>query len=115
MQRDVLFLLKPGFHDPDLPGRTFYCWHCALMEGVLASFPELTPDLEVRQIAFARPRRDVTRLIGEANQSLPVLVLAEDAPADLPAAVHEGRRFVNEPMAILDILHRRHGYPPAHP
>ena len=85
------------------------------MEGVLASFPELTPDLEVRQIAFARPRRDVTRLIGEANQSLPVLVLAEDAPADLPAAVHEGRRFVNEPMAILDILHRRHGYPPAHP
>lgn len=55
------------------------------------------------------------RLIGEANQSLPVLVLAEDAPADLPAAVHEGRRFVNEPMAILDILHRRHGYPPAHP
>ena len=96
-------------------GRTFYCWHCALMEGVLASFPELTPDLEVRQIAFARPRRDVTRLIGEANQSLPVLVLAEDAPADLPAAVHEGRRFVNEPMAILDILHRRHGYPPAHP
>ena len=96
-------------------GRTFYCWHCALMEGVLASFPELTPDLEVRQIAFARPRRDVTRLIGEANQSLRVLVLAEDAPADLPAAVHEGRRFVNEPMAILDILHRRHGYPPAHP
>ena len=85
------------------------------MEGVLASFPELTPDLEVRRIAFARPRADVTRLIGEGKKSLPVLVLAEDAPADLPAAVHEGRRFVNEPMAILDILHRRHGYPPAHP
>ena len=115
MQRDVLFLLKPGFHDPDLPGQDFYCWHCALMEGVLASFPDLKPNLDVRRIAFARPRADVTALIGEAHQSLPVLVLADDAPADLPAAAHEGRRFVNEPMAILDLLHRRHGYPRAHP
>ena len=71
-------------------GRTFYCWHCALMEGVLASFPELTPDLEVRQIAFARPRRDVTRLIGEANQSLPVLVLAEDARPICPQRCMKG-------------------------
>ncbi|MFN4185310.1 MAG: DUF3088 domain-containing protein [Hyphomonas sp.] len=115
MQRDVLFLLKPGFQDPDLPGQDFYCWHCALMEGVLASFPEIRPELDVRRIAFARPREDVIALIGAANQTLPVLVLAEAAPADLPAATHEGRRFVNEPMAILDILHRRHGYPRAHP
>lgn len=69
----------------------------------------------MRRIAFARPREDVIALIGAANQTLPVLVLADDAPGDVPAAVHEGRRFVNEPMAILDLLHRRHGYPQAHP
>ena len=115
MQKDILFLLKPGFRDLDLPGQDFFCWHCALMEGVLASFPDLRPELEVRRIAFTRPRAEVVALIGEANQSLPVLVLAEDAPGELPAASHQGRRFVNEPMAILDILHRRHGFPPAHP
>lgn len=115
MQRDILFLLTPGFKDPAWPGQDFYCWHCALMEGVLASFPDIRPDLEVRRIAFPRPRAEVAALIGEANQSLPVLVLADNAPDDLPAAIHEGRRFINQPMGILDALHRRHGYPPPHP
>ncbi len=115
MQRDILFLLKPGFHDPAFPQQDFYCWHCALMEGVLASFPEHRPALDVRRIAFPRPRADVIALIGEANQSLPVLVLADDAPAGLSATHFKGRQFLNEPMAILDILNRRHGYPPAHP
>ena len=115
MHRDILFLLKPGFTDPDLPGQDFYCWHCALIEGVLASFPALGANLDVRRIVFPRPREEVVALIGVANQSLPVLVLADDAPAGLPDARHQGLRYVNEPMAILDVLHRRHGFPPAHP
>jgi hypothetical protein len=115
VHRDILFLLKPGFADPALPGQDFYCWHCALIEGVLASFPELGKNLDVRRIAFPRPREEVIALIGEANQSLPVLVLADDTPDGLPGASHQGRRYVNEPMAILDVLHRRHGFPPPHP
>lgn len=115
MQRDILFLLKPGFTDPALPGQDFYCWHCALMEGVLASFPALGANLDVRRIAFPRPREEVIGLIGEANQSLPVLVLADDAPEELPARQHAGRRFVSDNMAILEVLQRRHGFPPAHP
>jgi hypothetical protein len=115
VQRDILFLLKPGFADPALPGQDFYCWHCALIEGVLASFPALGKNLDVRRIAFPRPREEVIALIGEANQSLPVLVLADDLPDGLPGASHQGRRYVNEPMAILDVLHRRHGFPPPHP
>lgn len=74
MQQDILFLLKPGFRDPAFPEQDFYCWHCALMEGVLASFPEHRPALDVRRIAFPRPRGEVIALIGAANQSLPVLV-----------------------------------------
>lgn len=115
MQRDILFLLKPGFTDPALPGQDFYCWHCALIEGVLASFPHLGVNLDIRRIAFPRPRADVIAVIGEANQSLPVLVLAEDAAAGLATATHAGRGFVNDPMAILDMLHQRHGFPPRHP
>lgn len=115
MQRDILFLLTPGFTDPALPGQDFYCWSCALMEGVLASFPALGANLDVRRIAFPRPREEVIALVGEANQSLPLLVLADDAPAGLPAENHEGRRFANSNMEILDLLHRRHGFPPPHP
>ena len=115
MHRDILFLLKPGFTDPALPGQDFYCWSCALMEGVLASFPALGASLDVRRISFPRPREEVIALVGEANQSLPLLVLADDAPASLPAKTHEGRRFANGNMEILDLLHRRHGFPPPHP
>ena len=115
MQRDILFLLTPGFTDPALPGQDFYCWSCALMEGVLASFPALGKNLDVCRIAFPRPRDEVIALIGAENQSLPVLILADDAPGDLPAQFHQGRRFVNDNMAILDVLHRRHGFPPPHP
>ena len=50
MTRDLLFLLRPGFEDPAYPGRRFYCWHCALMEGVLASFPELAGRLDLSLI-----------------------------------------------------------------
>ena len=47
IEKDKLFLLRPGFTDPAYPGDTFYCWHCALMEGVLASFPALAGRIDV--------------------------------------------------------------------
>lgn len=78
--RDRLFLLHPDFEDPAYPGRRFYCWHCALMEGVLASFPRLLETIDVHRVDWPRPRREVADLLGEDNQSLPVLVAASDAP-----------------------------------
>lgn len=102
MSRDRLFLLRPGFEDPDYPNAVFYCWHCALMEGVLASFPELAERLEIIRIAWPRPRSEVVELLGEENQSLPVLVFAEGG-------------FVNDKDAILAALSARHGFPLPHP
>ncbi|MEO9527963.1 DUF3088 domain-containing protein [Roseibium sp.] len=99
---DTLFLLAPGFKDPDYPGKTFYCWHCALMEGVLASCPALGAGLNVRRIAWPIPRREVVNLLGEDNQSLPVLVLSEGG-------------FINDKDAILTALTERHGFPHPHP
>ena len=99
MDRDTLFLIEPGFADPAYPGKTFYCWHCALMEGVLASFPELTKGLAVKRIPFARPRKEIVDLIGAENDSLPLLVLASNAPPGItahapsaPRQCHRGRR-----------------------
>lgn len=125
MARDRLFLLAPDFADPAFPGRRFYCWHCALLEGVVASFPALAGRIDVVRVPWARPRRAVVDLIGEANQSLPMLVLANDAPVDaapaddaavdLATGTHRGIRFVAETGAILRALTLRHGLPEPHP
>ncbi|MEP3430333.1 MAG: DUF3088 domain-containing protein [Roseibium sp.] len=100
--KDTLYILTPGFKDPAYPGKTFYCWHCALMEGILASFPDHATKLDVRRISWPRPRQDLVDLIGEANQSLPVLILAEGG-------------FIDDKDAILQALTDRHGFPHPHP
>lgn len=115
MTRDKLIILKPDFLDPAYPGQRFYCWHCALMEGVLASFPELADRIDVQRISWPRPRAEVVALIGPDNQSLPVLVLADDAPADLATGSYEGRGFVAGKDEILAALSARHMIPLPHP
>ena len=115
MSRDKLFLLKPGFEDSAYPGQTFYCWHCALIEGILASFPKLGEELDVVRIAWPRPRAEVVALIGEDNQSLPVLVLADGATSPLQTGIYHGRGFVADKDRILAALTERHGFPVPHP
>ncbi|MGV2975190.1 DUF3088 family protein [Roseibium alexandrii] len=88
--------------DPTYPDTTFYCWHCALMEGVLASFPDLGADLNVKRIAWPRPRMDLVELLGEDHQSLPVLVLDDCG-------------FIDDKDAILEALTKRHDLPEPHP
>ncbi|WP_346913951.1 DUF3088 domain-containing protein [uncultured Roseibium sp.] len=108
--KDRLYLLQPGFSDPDYPGATFYCWHCALMEGVLASFPDLGTRIDVRRIPWPRPRTEVADLLGPENQSLPVLVLSDkrDPATGRPA-------FIDDKDGILKALTERHGFPLPHP
>ena len=115
MERDRLYLLAPDFADPAYPGRRFYCWHCALLEGVLASYPALAERIDVVRVAWPRPRAALIDLIGEANQSLPVLILADGAPADLATSTYEGRRFIDDKDAILHPLAVRHGIAEPHP
>ncbi|MFH6785536.1 MULTISPECIES: DUF3088 domain-containing protein [Methylobacterium] len=113
--RDHLYLLAPDFTDPAYPGRRFYCWHCALMEGVLAGFPALGERLEVSRLPWPRPRQALVERVGEGNQSLPLLVLAPDAPDDLATGRYGDVRFIHDKDAILRALHLRHGFPEAHP
>jgi hypothetical protein len=115
MERDKLIIIKRDFADPAFPGTRFYCWHCALMEGVLASFPDLSDRIDVVRIDWAQPRREVIAAIGAANQSLPVLILADDADDRLATGTFEGRRFVQGKDAILAALSQRHGLPEPHP
>lgn len=115
MTRDRLFLLRPGFEDPAYPGRRFYCWHCALMEGVLASFPELAQRFDVERIAWPRPRLPVIALAGEEHQSLPLLILSDGETSKYQTGMFQGKAFISDKDKILAALSERHGFPDPHP
>ena len=61
---DMLFLLTPGFTDSarDGEGKKYYCPDCAFLEGVLPCCPELRTRLDIRYVAYPRPRRRSPRL-----------------------------------------------------
>jgi hypothetical protein len=108
--RDTLFLAAPGFGvDGQGP---FYCGDGIAIEGVLALFPQVLAWLDVRRIAFERPRSALVALLGEAQQSLPVLVLASDSDAHGVAfALHGSVRFNDRPDEIRRYLSARGGLP----
>jgi glutaredoxin 2 len=78
-----LFLLKADFHDTDLAdGKRYFCPPCTMVEGILSYYPRLRNELEVIYVDFQRPRAEIVELIGEANQSCPVLVLDDGSFLD---------------------------------
>ena len=110
MHRDILFLLKHDF--PAGPGAAYYCPECAQLNGVLAYYPQLRHVLDVRYVDFPRPRMEILSLIGEANQSCPVLVIADGPPAhvqgvELPTV--NGLHFVAGATDIGNYLAQVHG------
>jgi hypothetical protein len=71
-----LFLIKADFQDLKRgDGRNYFCPDCVLIEGLLSFYPKLRNELEVNYVDFNRPRKVLVDLLGEANQSCPVLVL----------------------------------------
>lgn len=82
---------------------------------MLASHPDLAARVEVSRLPFPRPRRPVVDLVGEDNQSLPLLILGDEAPVPADAATADsGLRFVNDTRRILELLAERHGIPRPH-
>lgn len=113
MSRDKLILLEPGFEDPRYPGQRFVCPHGIQIEGLLAGSPELAERLDIERVPFPRPRREVIALLGEENQSLPVLVFGEGPVPD--DAERRGEvAFIKPTRRILDLLADRHGFPRLH-
>ena len=112
---DKLFLLKPNFEDPAYPEQYFYCWQCALIEGLLQYFPQHGGDLEVKRIDWPRPRKEVIDLVGEENQSLPLLILKGKGRLSFQTDIYRERAFITDPYKILAALSERHGFPQPHP
>ncbi len=109
MNRDQLYLIKPHFSNQ---GKTYYCPGCAEMIGLREFYPALKANIEVRWVDFARPRPELVALLGEENQSCPVLVL-HAVPANLPAHLKvqhaNGRAFVADAREIGEYLAHTQG------
>lgn len=91
-----LFLLKTDFQDLNIrDGKNYFCPDCALIEGLLSYYPRLRSELEVHYMDFARPRTVLVDLLGEANQSCPVLVLEDGS-------------FINETNELIGHLTENH-------
>ena len=71
--------------------------------------------IDVERIPWPKPRKEIADLIGLENQSLPVLILASNAPSGLETGEFNGYRFVEGKDAILRALTIRHGIPNPHP
>ena len=55
MLRDKLFIVDVDFRDPYYPNEAFYCWHCALMEGLFQLLPEDVKQARCRKDSIAPP------------------------------------------------------------
>ena len=110
MNRDRLYLLNPNFLEHGKG--PFFCPGCAQMLGLLEFYPELKERLSVRYVDFPRPRPELVELLGEENQSCPVLVL-ETVPPSVPSNFKlqhaNGRAFVEGANEIAEYLAHAHG------
>ena len=116
---DTLFLLTPGFTDGtrDREGKTYYCPDCAFLEGVLACCPDLRNRLDIRYVAYPRPRREIVELVGDTYQGCPNLVLdpANHRFVDATKFHRSGERLHStDTKVIVDYLAARHGAMVAH-
>lgn len=113
--KDTLFLLTPGFSDGD--GAPYYCPHCTIFEGLLHLYPQLVAQIDVRRVAFPKPRSEIVALLGADHQSCPVLVLGEASGRPVDSAkiqITGNLRFIDEPEDIGNYLSAAYGIPRPH-
>jgi len=112
--RDKLFLIRAPFEDPALEG-AWFCRDCATMEGALLANPHWAEWIDVRRLAYPRPRHEIIALLGEAHQAMPVLVLADGAETTEAAQLAGPRLFLTDPKAICRHLAAAFGGAGPHP
>ncbi|WP_417454493.1 DUF3088 family protein [Kiloniella sp.] len=105
MDKPVLFILKMPFEDREIPSpnnNSWFCTHCAMIEGALAINPHWGNHVEIKRISHAKPRKEIIQYLGKENQWLPVLILNE-------------RESIIDPIEITAYLAKNFGGASPHP
>jgi hypothetical protein len=112
--KDQLYLLRPGFTNAGLG--PLYCSDSAPVEGVLSFFPQLRDLLDIHYLEFPRPRHALVQALGEAHQSLPVLILAANRQLkdpELEPSHAKGTLFFTDEKSIRHYLSTQYKLPVA--
>jgi len=110
--KDKLYVMKPGFVNAGLG--PFYCGDSVSVEGMLGFFPELREKVDVIYIDFPRPRQTLIDMLGEENQSVPVLILDDGTKVDFKGInTANGRSFIADEKDIRKYLSTKFNLPQA--
>jgi len=115
-----LFLLIPDFKDSKIDNeeKNYFCPHCALISGIIKYYPRLETVLEINYVDFKRPREVIMKLIGENNQSCPVLVIENNQEENVDTSYFNSygdNLFVNSTDLIIKYLTEKYGIGIPHP
>ncbi|MBV2189979.1 DUF3088 family protein [Providencia rettgeri] len=110
-----LYLLDMGFSDENYAGDTFFCPDCTMLEGVLAKSPNLADFIEVSYVGFEKPREPLVSLIGEQNQSLPVLMLPTGISSAYQSGCENNIAYISDLDSIISFLSDTYHTPKKHP
>jgi hypothetical protein len=115
-----LFLLKPDFKDSksDNEGKLYFCPQCAMIAGIIKYYPQLETMLEINYVDFKKPRKAIIELIGEDNQSCPVLVIENNQEENVDLSYFKSygdKLFINSTDSILKYLSEEYGIGNPHP
>lgn len=104
MEKHILFMLDPWIEDNNRG--PFYCPDCGIVEGFLSYSPDIRNKIDIRSVAYERPRQEVADYLGKENQGCPVLVIPEgvQAPEGSKKSFSTGRRFMDDPLLICNYL-----------
>jgi len=116
-----LFLLKSAFQDKNLSNNErYYCPHCAMIEGVITYFPKLKELIDIIYVDFERPRKEIIQLIGNDNQSCPVIIIHKDEIENNEVvlnefSIYEDYYFSDSKMIIAKYLANKYTVSYPHP
>ncbi|WP_366523355.1 DUF3088 family protein [uncultured Roseobacter sp.] len=117
MPTTILYLLRSEFADVQAGNTSFYCPQCLLVEGLLAVFPHVRQNLDIRYVDFDRPRGDMSLYVGD-NQSCPQLVFPDEDHNYSTVQSLSGNspaRRIDNVSDILTYLIQRFDLPRPHP
>lgn len=104
MKKHTLYTLTPWTEKIDQG--PYYCPDCAVVEGYLYYAPEVRDQINIISIEFERPREVLVDLLGQENQSSPVLVFSDviTPPEYAKKSLSTGRSFIDDPRMICEFL-----------
>jgi hypothetical protein len=105
--KDILFLLTGAWDDA--AGGPWLCADCCTMEGALLVNPHWRQAITIIRIEYARPRPEITALLGAAHDNAPTLILATETQAHAKVETANDRRFLTDPKAICHQLATTYG------